>query len=133
MANPQTDQKRKRTMAESKVTVPQDDEFVTVSDGAAEPETKVVFEVLGDSFTGDDYLGLRTVPSPEGSYQQARFKNGDETFFVNANHSLREGLRTVRQHSRVRITWVDELDTGQAQPMRVFKVEVARRNASRST
>jgi hypothetical protein len=112
-------------MAESKITTP-DDEFTIVSDGTQEPETKVVFEVIGDTFTGDDYLGMRTVPSPDGNYQQARFKNGEDIYFLNANHSLREGLKTVRIHSRVRLTWTDELDTGQAQPMRVFMVEVAK-------
>jgi hypothetical protein len=114
-------------MSTGKASSDTDNEFVTVSDGQAEAETKVVFEVVGDSFTGDDYLGMRTIPTENGSYQQARFKNGDEIFFINANYSLRDGLKTVRIHSRVRMTWTDELDTGQELPMRIFKVEVAKR------
>lgn len=120
-------------MADSKVTVAQDDEFTVVSEGTTEPETKVVFDTMGESWIGESYLGMRKIESADGNYLQARFQNVDGLYFINANHSLREGLKTVPTGSKVRLTWIDELDTGQAQPMRVFRVEKARRNASRST
>jgi hypothetical protein len=108
------------------------DEFVMVSDGSAEPETKMVFEVFGDQFTGI-YLGMRNIPSADGGYQQARFEKDGETFFTNANFSIRDGLKSVRNGAKVRLTYVNDLDTGQASPMRVYTVEVARvtRSASR--
>lgn len=105
------------------------DEFVTVSDGQVTPETKIVFDTIGDQFTGN-YLGTRTMNNPDGSYQQARFEMNGETFFANANFNLREGLKNVRPGSKVRITYTNDLDTGQSLPMRIFKVEVARKNAS---
>jgi len=115
-------------MADAKA-VQQEDEFVTVSEELSEPETKIVFEDINDSFTGL-YLGMRSVPSENGSYSQARFQGiGDESeivFFVNANWSLREGLRNVPRNAKTRITFVSEQDTGQAQPMRVYRVEVAK-------
>lgn len=119
-------------MADAKTgTAPQDDEFVTVSDPQnAEPETKIVFDTIGDNFTGI-YLGMRDQSNSDGSYKQARFEAVDgsgEVYFTNANYSLRDGLKTVRNGSKVRITYTDDLDTGQASPMRVFKVEVARKN-----
>lgn len=100
-------------------------DFTTVSTGEIVPETKIVFDTIDDSFTGK-YLGMREVPNSEGNYKQARFDDQGDIYFVNANHSLREGLKSVRIGSIVRITYVDDLDTGQAQPMRIFKVEVAR-------
>lgn len=116
-------------MATDKTTpVTVDDGFVTVSDGEIVPETKVVFDTINDQFTGV-YLGMREVPSNDGSYKQARFELNGEVYFVNANHSLREGLKTVRNGSTVRLTYTSDLDTGMAQPMRVFKVEVARGKA----
>lgn len=100
-------------------------EWTTVSDGTTEQDVKIVVESIGEAFTGT-YLGMRNVDSADGSYKQARFELDGATYFINANHSLREGLKTVRSGALTRITWVDELDTGQAQPMRVFSVETAR-------
>jgi hypothetical protein len=122
--------------ADNQVTGTMEDyDFVTVGDGAAEPETKIVFEVMGDSWTGK-YLGMRTLGNADGSYQQARFESLDgsnEKYFTNANYSLREGLKSVRIGSIVRMTWTDEMDTGQASPMRIFQTEVARRRSTART
>lgn len=102
-----------------------DYDFTTVSTGEVTPETKIVFDTLNDSFTGR-YLGMREVPNAEGNYFQARFQDGEDIYFTNANHSLKDGLKNVRLNSVVRITYVDDLDTGQANTMRLYKVEVAR-------
>jgi hypothetical protein len=127
--NPETKTEKEKTMASentpAKATAPADDGFVTVSDGEIVPETKIVFDTFGDKFTGV-YLGMREVPSNDGGYKQARFQVDGEIYFTNANHSLREGLKSVRNGTTTRITYTSDLDTGMAQPMRVFMVEVAR-------
>lgn len=109
-------------------------EFVMVSDGAqTEPETKIVFDTFGDTFTGT-YLGMRSITNDQGSYQQARFQTDDGIFFTNANYSLKEGLKSVRTGTITRVTFVNDLDTGQASPMRIFTIEVSRkRTVSHST
>jgi hypothetical protein len=96
-----------------------------------QPETKIVFDTIGDEFTGK-YLGTRTVEPndpEERPYTQARFETDEGLFFVNTNHSLRSGMKNVRAGSLVRLTYTDNLDTGQASPMRVFRVEVGRVSA----
>jgi len=108
-------------------TTPVADEFTMVSTGAAEPENKIIFENIGESFTGT-YLGMRKMENADGNYQQARFDQDGVVHFVNVNYSLREGLKTVRNGQKTRITYVEDLDTGQASPMRVYTVEVARAN-----
>lgn len=102
---------------------PVEDEFVQISEEITEPETKIVFDTIGDQFTGI-YLGMRQ----QENYQQARFQSvdNDEVFFVNANYSLRNGLKNARPGQKVRITFTSETDTGQPNPMRNFTVEVAR-------
>lgn len=107
----------------------------TVADGTADTaeETKIVFDSVGDEFTGL-YLGMRLVEPSDGSspYKQARFQGMPETdaaaelYFTNANHSLREGLKDVRKGTPVRLTFTDEIDTGQASPMKVFRIETGK-------
>lgn len=116
-------------MAESKAP---ETTWTTVSTGEAEPETKIVFDSIGDEFVGV-YLGMRVVDPQditEKPYQQARFQGvgSDEgtVYFTNAGFSLRAGLRDVRKGSLVRLTWESELDTGQSSPMKVFRVEVGK-------
>jgi hypothetical protein len=124
--NDQTRKEKEKKMASEKAEAMVDDGFVTVSDGQAEQETKIVIDTLGDSFTGK-YLGMRDIPTANGSYQQARFELDGDIYFVNANYSLRDGLSKVRTGTVTRFTWTDELDTGQEMPMRIFKVETKRR------
>lgn len=103
-----------------------EENWVTVSSEDVKPETKMVFEEFGDQFTGT-FLGMRELPSLDGPYYQARFSDANgEIYFTNANYSLRDGLKDVRKNTRVRVTLVAEQDTGQASPMRVYRVEVAR-------
>jgi len=90
-------------------------------------EVKFNFDVLGDQFTGI-YLGQRTSQNERGSYLQYRFEGEDGiTYFINGNFNLTNSMKNVRINQLTRITWVDEKDTGQATPMRIFKVEVGRR------
>jgi hypothetical protein len=104
-----------------------DDDFVIVSSGEApEEENKLFIEEIGDQFTGQ-YLGMRLLDNDSGGYRQARFKIDGVIWFMNANYSLRDGLQKVKAGERVRITYTANVDTGQATPMRLFQVEVARR------
>ena len=93
----------------------------------APPETKISFDMLGDEFTGS-YLGMRVIEPSDGErpYKQARFEHDGTFYFTNAGHSLREGLKSVRVGSLVRVTYAQDLDTGQESPMKVFRVEVGR-------
>lgn len=101
-----------------------DDEWVTVT-REREPETKVTFDVIGDQFTGT-YLGTRTIPRDDGNFTQWRFEAEGEYYFINPLATLREAFQNIRAGSRVRIEYVDDQDTGQASPMKVFRVDVAK-------
>lgn len=106
----------------------------TVSDPAQTvEETKIIFDTIGDEFIGT-YLGMREVDGGEnGSYKQARFQVESDLYFVNANFSLRAGLKNVRNGSLVRIEFTSEQDTGQSSPMRVYTVQVGTRKAGASS
>lgn len=102
----------------------QNDGWTTVSDGAAEPETKIVMENINDQFVGL-YLGMRTIGTGENAYQQARWEvEGQGVCFMNANWSLREGLSKVRARTVTRVTLTDFQDTGKESLMSVYKVEI---------
>lgn len=112
-------------MANSPVNPNSDSEWVTVSEDELN-ETKWNFEILGESLTGE-YLGSRTLDNRDGAYTQYRFRVGEDIYFINGNYSLSRGMGNVRTGSLCRITYVTDKDTGQATPMRIFTVEVARR------
>ena len=107
----------------------QDIQWSTISEGAQESqeETKIVFDTIGDAFVGT-YLGMREIDGENGKYKQARFE--DETgniYFCNANYDLRNGLKTVRAGSLVRVEYVADVSTGHPDnPMRAFRVQVGR-------
>lgn len=102
-------------------------EWTTVSEDAGDPETKIVFDTLGDEFVADIYLGMRELSNEQGSYQQARFEKDGEIYFTNANYSLRNGLKNVRSGTGpIKLTFSSETDTGQRNPMRNFTVQVAK-------
>jgi hypothetical protein len=103
-------------------------EWVTVSEDEVD-EVKFTFDALGEELIGE-YLGTRNLGNENGTYTQYRFKlAGDVYAFVNGNYSLSQGMRPVRIGSMVRITWVDEKDTGQDSLMRIFRVDVARKSS----
>jgi hypothetical protein len=105
----------------------------TVSDPAQTvEETKIVFDTVGDEFIGV-YLGMREVDGGQnGTYKQARFSVDKDLYFVNANFSLRAGLKNVRTGTLTRVEFTSEQDTGQESPMRVFTVQTATRKAGSS-
>lgn len=106
------------------------DEWTTVSSGEdveLDQETKIVFEEIGDEITGE-YLGLRELRDSDTGrpYFQARFRIDGEVCFCRANHSMKEGLKTVAIGSLTRVIYAADVDTGQANPMRSFTVQVNR-------
>lgn len=105
-------------------------EWVIVSEDEVD-ESKFAFDLIGSQLEGE-FLGIRTLDNPDGAYTQYRFEAADgDVWFVNGNYNLQQGMRNVRVGSQCRITYVSDKDTGQATPMRIFTVEVARRRPSR--
>lgn len=92
-------------------------------------EIKIVFDTIGDEFIGT-YIGHRVIENENGKFTQYRFSVGTETYFTNAGHSLMQGMSHVIKGNRVRVTYVSDKDTGQETPMRVFAVDVSRRQPS---
>lgn len=130
---PQNNPPNKKSREKEKKMVTKDqDEFAVVSEGTVEPEIKIVFDTIGDEFVGT-YLGTRTMDNVDGKYIQYRFTHENETYFVNGNYSLREGMKNVRAGAKVRLRYVADIDTGQASPMRAFEVAVARRTSNVTT
>lgn len=108
-------------------------EWTTVSDAEAQEETKIVFEDIGDEFVGE-FLGFRELQDQASGqhYVQARFRLDDEIYFTRANHSLKNGLASVRVGQTVRIVYAADIDTGQASPMRGYTVQVGRAKTVRA-
>lgn len=102
-------------------------EWTTVSDAEAAEETKIVFEDIGDEFIGE-FLGFRELQDQASGqhYVQARFRVEEDIYFTRANHSMKNGLNSVRVGQTVRIVYASDIDTGQASPMRGFTVQVGR-------
>lgn len=93
-------------------------------------EIKQTFDVLGEVFTGI-YLGYRQTQTDSGILTQYRFRKGELTYFINGTWSLMQGMAKVPANSPCRIQWISERDTGQPSPMRIFKVDIPKRNVRR--
>lgn len=101
-------------------------QWETVNSPDDTPQSKIVFDTIGDEFTGT-FQGERVIPSQDGDYTQYLFENELGRCFVNANYSLREGMRHVRKGNLVRITFTSEVDTGQESLMKQYQVQIGRR------
>lgn len=97
----------------------------TVSEDDVE-EIKVSFERIGDQFIGD-YIGPRTIENENGKFVQYRFSDDGKRYFINGGWSLMQGMSQVREGTRCRITWTGERNTGADSPMKVMRVDVAKR------
>lgn len=112
-----------------------EDEWETVAEESGE---KMKFETVGDEFIGT-YEGLtHIVPKKEGTteedeFDQLLFRDGNgKLYALNAGYKLLEaftGENAPATGSRVKLTYVGNVDTGQPSPMKDFRVQVAR-NAS---
>lgn len=101
----------------------------------AVPETgdQIVFDTIGDVFIGL-YLGSRTALAdeydPKSEFTILMFTGVDgKPYQANAGWKLKSAFEsaTVTEGSIVRITYVKDLDTGRKDPMKDYRVEVAKR------
>lgn len=109
-----------------------EDEWETVAEESGE---KMKFETVGDEFIGT-YEGLtHIVPKKEGTteedeFDQLLFRDGNgKLYALNAGYKLLEaftGEAAPEKGSRVKLTYVGNVDTGQPSPMKDFRVQVAR-------
>jgi hypothetical protein len=89
-------------------------------------ETKLRFENWNDQFIGT-YTGNRRVENENGKYTQFTFEANGLHYFVNSNWALMRAMTNVVKGQQVRITYIGDKDTGQETPMKLFKVDVAKR------
>ena len=101
----------------------QNDEWGTEVDA----EVQLSFETIGDGFTA---TFLEMDPRNSSGIVQAHFENAETldhehigNAFTNVGRDLETKLKKVPHHRQVRIEWISNLDTGQASPMRVYKVQ----------
>lgn len=104
-------------------------EWRTVSEEDVE-ETKWTFDNMNEPFFGT-FTGERVIDNENGKFIQYRFEENGYHYFINSGWSLAQGMKTVRKGQRCRITWVNNRDTGQDTPMRVFRVDVAKMQPAR--
>ena len=81
-------------------------------------EQQMVFDTVGDVF-----IGKYDSKDMAGKIPQGHFSNDAGNYFSNLGHDLNRKLSKVPFGSLVRIELVDRMDTGQATPMNVFKVQ----------
>lgn len=96
----------------------------TVSEDDVE-ETKVTFDDMNEPFIGT-YRGHRIIENENGKFTQFLFEENGMRYFTNAGWNLIQGMAKVNIGQRVRITWINNRDTGQETPMRIFRVDVAK-------
>jgi hypothetical protein len=92
-----------------------------------EQPTMMVFDTLGDQFTGI-YLGRKHIvpdDSEKDEFDQDLFQDPStgELFAVNSGYNLRRALEEIEPGKTCRLTYVKNVDTGQPSPMKSFRVE----------
>lgn len=102
----------------------------------AVPETgdQIVFDTIGDQFIGL-YLGMRSVTVEEKDGRESEFKVlmftgvDGKPYQINAGWKLESAFESaaVPERAIVRITYVKDVDTGRNDPMKDYRVEVAKR------
>lgn len=93
---------------------------------AQEAGTRIVFDTIGDSFIGR-YNGYRTVETADGeNFKVLTWTGTDgEPYETNAGYSLEQAFEDLAPGVITRVTYVKDVPTGQASPMKSFRVEVA--------
>lgn len=99
-------------------TEPTDDDWSNANSVAT--ESQLLFDTIGDVFIGR-FQGID--PPNANGIVQAHFTNADGDFFTNAGRDLQQKLKKVPYGRFVRIEYTDNLNTGQATPMRVYDVK----------
>lgn len=104
------------------------DEFETVAD---ESPTSVIMTTAGDTLIGV-YEGAKDVVPAEGQnfkpFTQHLFRHADGTLYSMADtYQLSKALDPELEGRKVRITLVSKIDTGKPEPMKNYRVEVAKK------
>lgn len=95
---------------------------------AEESAARVVFDTVGDQFTGV-YKGVEEIhPDNDEPFSMFRFQGMDgEPYAINQSYRLREGMAKVNIGDVTRITYVKDIATGKnLNPLKDFRVEVKR-------
>lgn len=89
----------------------------------------VKFATVGTQFIGK-YVSQAEETSTFNNIEKKRvvytFENRQGKFKIDPNPDLRKRLATLKIDEIARITYVADKDVGQASPMKVFKLEVAK-------
>jgi hypothetical protein len=90
---------------------------------------QIIFDTVGDAFVGL-FTGKREVEVDGGTFTLLTFMGaGGKRYQTNAGWKLENGFMDadIKRGDIVRVTYVQDVDTGQPSPMKDFRVEVARR------
>jgi hypothetical protein len=87
---------------------------------------QIKFDTIGDVFMGE-YRGKRMQELSDGrKMRQDRFAAEGVMYFTNTGYDLKGKLDKVRVGQITRVEYVDNQDTGQESPMRIFAVATKR-------
>jgi|SRR5215472_9641932 len=90
---------------------------------------QIVFDTVGDQFVGL-YTGTRQAENEGEKFTILTFMGpGGKRYQTNAGWKLESGFldADIKRGDIVRVTYVQDVDTGRPSPMKDFRVEVARR------
>lgn len=95
-----------------------------------ESGTQVLFENIGDTFIGK-YVGKEVIPfvdkrGTDLTLVQLQFLVRDEPFFINAGYDLRKACEGLEPGKMTRIQLRQLVDTGAPEPMKSYRIDVAR-------
>lgn len=82
-------------------------------------ESQLSFTEVGQEFIGQ-FLGWSETKT---GIVQAHFENAEGAWFTNCGDNLKRQLKKIQVGWLVRIVYDSDLDTGQASPMKQFRVQ----------
>lgn len=88
-----------------------------------ETEAQLSFNDIGEEFIGK-FLGWSETKT---GIVQAHFENAEGAYFCNVGWSLKIQLKKVQVGSLVRLRYESDQDTGEASPMKIFRVQYKNR------
>jgi hypothetical protein len=107
-------------------------EWETVHEEAAD---QIVFDKVGDTYVGE-YLGSEVISftdrdGEDQSFTQLKFRDNEGLKGINAGYELRKAFDGIPAGSIVRVQYVKNVPiTGQASPMKSFRVDTAKSRAN---
>ena len=117
-------------MAKDSVQYVSDDEWEVVAPESGEP---VKFTNKGDSFIGvftkTIVISFEEDGTPQ-SFNQHIFADSEGAVrTINGGYKFDKELAALEPGSKVRITYVGDVDTGRPSPMKDYRIEVAKKTA----